>query len=68
MSPGSAGLATYGLRQPKPLSVDRRVAPSGLIRCACRRCGSHVHAVVLKQTISGSCSTCGSYDIALLNR
>lgn len=40
---------------------------AGLVRCACQRCGSHVHANVLKQTISGRCRTCGSLDIVSLN-
>lgn len=42
------------------------VAGAALVRCACQGCGSHVHAVVLKQTISGLCSTCGGCDIARL--
>jgi len=36
-------------------------------RCVCQVCGSHVQAVVLKQTVSGLCGTCGSCDIAPLN-
>ena len=40
--------------------------PPGLVRCECRGCGSHVHAIVLKQTISGRCSTCGSWEIVSL--
>ena len=43
-----------------------RSARTDLIRCACQGCGSHVHAIVLKQTISGLCTTCGGCDIALL--
>lgn len=39
---------------------------AGLTRCACQDCGSHVHAVVLRQTISGLCPTCGGCDIARL--
>ncbi len=44
----------------------RRLTHSGFVRCACRGCGSHVHALVLKQTISGLCSTCGGCDIVRL--
>ncbi len=36
------------------------------VRCACRRCGSHVLAVVYKQTLSGVCGNCKSPDIAPL--
>ena len=65
MSSVSAGLASYEARARQPLSLSR-VTPVDRIRCRCRRCGSHVPAIVLKQTISGTCSTCKSYDIAPL--
>lgn len=42
------------------------VPASELVRCGCRSCGSHVHAVVFKQTISGVCGNCNSCDIARL--
>jgi hypothetical protein len=42
------------------------IPPTDLVRCACQNCGSHVQAIVLIQTISGVCRTCGSCDITLL--
>jgi Zn finger protein HypA/HybF involved in hydrogenase expression len=47
--------------------AQRALLAPDLVRCACRNCGSHVQAVVLKQTVSGQCTTCGSYDIVLLS-
>jgi rRNA maturation protein Nop10 len=51
-----------------PVSSDtepREGVPMTL-RCACLRCGSHLSAVAHRQTLSGMCSTCGSYEIAPL--
>jgi hypothetical protein len=42
------------------------IPPADLVRCACQNCGSHVQAIVLTQTISGVCRTCGSCDITSL--
>jgi hypothetical protein len=54
-------------RSPLGSGAWGQIARSDLTRCRCQGCGSHVHAVVLKQTISGLCTTCGSCDIARLN-
>ncbi|MEA2148216.1 MAG: hypothetical protein QOD69_46 [Solirubrobacteraceae bacterium] len=48
---------------PAPLTM---IPPADLVRCACQNCGSHVQAIVLTQTISGVCRTCGSCDITSL--
>ena len=38
------------------------------VRCLCKRCGSHVKALAYARSVSGECSTCGSYDILPLAR
>ena len=63
MGPGSAQAGTHEWRRGVGEGAASPARGTDRVRCACRRCGSHAHAVVLKQTIGGFCSTCGSYDL-----
>jgi HD-GYP domain-containing protein (c-di-GMP phosphodiesterase class II) len=36
------------------------------VRAACRRCGTHVTAIVTRAAIGGNCNNCGSYELDLL--
>ncbi len=38
----------------------------GEVRAVCRRCGTHVSAVVARAALSGSCGNCGGYELDLL--
>jgi hypothetical protein len=59
-------IGAHAHRSPLGAGVWGQIARAHLTRCRCRGCGSHVHAVVLKQTISGLCTTCGGCDITRL--
>jgi len=48
------------------VAVER--PPLREIRCACARCGAHVHARRGRITLSGMCSVCGGYELAHVSR
>jgi len=49
-----------------PPGQELSQAPVGKVRAACRRCGSHVPAIVTRATLSGRCGNCGSHELDLL--
>lgn len=49
-----------------PLTGSGSAAALGEVRAACRRCGSHVSAVISKAPLSGNCGNCGSCELELL--
>jgi len=53
------GMRTDSLLQSRRPSLATR-------RCECVRCGAHLAGALGRATLGGRCSTCGSYEIALL--
>jgi len=63
LSPGVASKYDEVPNSAEPLASAARV-----VRCECMRCGSHVRATAHRQTLSGMCGTCGSYELAPLEK
>jgi hypothetical protein len=50
----------------EPGASPRSPAAIGQARAECRRCGTHVPALVTRAAIGGQCTNCGSYDLVLI--
>ncbi len=50
----------------EPHAGTGSAAALGDVRAACRRCGTHLSAVVSQAALSGSCGNCGGYELDLV--